>query len=161
MSALGTLADSIMAHLNLRLSHKHIRQHVNDLQLAASIFDSANEAMMVTGPDNHIITVNPAFTMTTGYEQNEVIGKNPNLLKSGKQGFEFYQKLWDILNKEGHWSGELWNKRKNGELYLEWLSVRALFNEDGSKRLHLAIFSDITKRKHAEELLQRHAILLQ
>ena len=161
LKALSTLTDNIMAHLNLRLSHKNIRQYVDELQLAASIFESASEAMMVTDPANSIITVNPAFSSTTGYALDEVLGKNPRLLQSGKQAASFYNDMWDTLNSTGRWNGELWNKRKNGELYLEWLSVRALFNEDGTKRLHLAIFSDITKRNQAEELLQKHVDLIQ
>ena len=150
-----------MAHLSLRLSHQNIRKYVDDLQLAASIFESASEAMIVTDPNNSIITVNPAFSETTGYSLDEVVGKNPSLLKSGKQDTSFYHVMWDTLNSTGRWNGELWNKRKSGELYLEWLSVRALFNEDGTKRLHLAIFSDITKKKQAEELLQMHADKIQ
>jgi PAS domain S-box-containing protein len=161
LGAIETLAESVMAHLDLRLSHKEIRQYVDKLQLAAQIFESVAEAMIVTDPDNNILTVNPAFTSTTGYALEEVAGKNPKLLGSGKQDPAFYQTMWHALNTEGRWSGELWNKRKNGELYLEWLSIRALFNEDGSKRLHLAIFSDITKKKLAEELLQKHADLMQ
>ena len=155
LNALTTLTNSVMAHLNLRLSHKSIRQYVNDLQLAASVFDSASEGMIVTDPGNTIITVNPAFSVTTGYSLEEVVGCKPSLLKSGKQDTEFYQQMWDVLNTTGSWQGELWNKRKNGEFYLEWLSIRALFNDDGTTRLHLAVFSDITKKREAEELLQQ------
>lgn len=157
MDAVRTLADSVMAYLDLRLSHKQIRKYVDDLQLAASVFETATEAMLVTDPENRIITVNPAFTATTGYALNEVIGKDPKLLSSGQQGPEFYQKMWGDLKTIGHWSGELWNKRKNGELYAEWLSVNALFNEDGSTRMHLAIFSDVTEKKQADEIIWKHA----
>jgi PAS domain S-box-containing protein len=132
-----------------------MRQQVDDLQIAASIFESASEAMVVTDHNNNIITVNPAFTATTGYTLEEAVGHNPSLLKSGKQNATFYQKMWESLNTTGRWNGELWNKRKDGELYFEWLSIRALLNEDGSKRIHIAIFTDITKRKLAEEILQK------
>jgi diguanylate cyclase (GGDEF)-like protein/PAS domain S-box-containing protein len=157
LDAIKTLAESVMAHLDLSLSHQQIRKYVDDLQLAASIFDTASEAMLVTDPDNRIITVNPAFTATTGYTLSEVAGKNPSVLSSGKQGAEFYRKMWNDLDTVGHWSGELWNKRKNGELYAEWLSVNVLFNENASKRMHVAIFSDVTEKKQADEIIWKHA----
>lgn len=157
LDAVRTLADSVMAHLDLRLSHKQIRKYVDDLQLAASIFENTSEAMLVTDPDNRIVTVNPAFTVMTGYSLNEVVGKDPKILSSGEQGAEFYQKMWHNLNTVGHWDGELWNKRKDGELYAEWLSINAIFNEDGSKRMHLAIFSDITEKKKADEIIWKQA----
>ncbi|MDR3393873.1 MAG: diguanylate cyclase [Parasulfuritortus sp.] len=157
LEAIKVLANNIMAHLDLRLSHKHIRQYVDDLQLAATIFDASSEAMVVTDAENRIITVNPAFTATTGYSINEVVGRTPNLLKSGKQSEAFYQEMWHTLDASGHWNGEVWNLRKNGELYAEWLSINVIYNEDGTKRLHVAIFSDITKKKQAEELIWSHA----
>lgn len=157
LDAIRTLADNVMAHLDLRLSHRQIRQFVDDLQLAASIFDAASEAMVVTDADNRIITVNPAFTEMTGYAINEVVGRNPGLLSSGRQSREFYQKMWQTLNMTGHWNGELWNKRKNGEEYAEHLSINVIYNEDGSKRLHVAIFSDVTEKKQADELIWRQA----
>jgi diguanylate cyclase (GGDEF)-like protein/PAS domain S-box-containing protein len=157
LDAIKTLADSVMAHLDLRLSHREIRKYVDDLQLAASIFETASEAVLVTGPQNHIITVNPAFTAMTGYSLSEVVGKTPNILCSGRQDAAFYQRMWQSLEDMGHWSGELWNKRKSGELYAEWLSINVLFNEDGSKRMYVAIFSDVTEKKQADEIIWRQA----
>ncbi len=157
IDAVKTLADSVMAHLDLRLSHKEIRKYVDELQLSATIFESASEGIVVTDKDNRFITVNPAFTTTTGYLISEVIGKTPSLLSSGKQSQEFYEKMWKDLNNLGHWDGELWNKRKDGELYAEWLSIKVIFNEDGSKRMHLAIFSDVTEKKQADEIIWKQA----
>jgi diguanylate cyclase (GGDEF)-like protein/PAS domain S-box-containing protein len=157
LNAINILADNIMAHLNLRLSHQQARSYIDDLQLAASIFDSASEAMMVTDADNHIITVNPAFTVTTGYTLNEVVGRNPSFLSSGRHSKEFYQKMWQVINDTGHWNGELWNKRKSGDEYAEYLSINVIFNQDGTKRLHVAIFSDITEKKQADELIWKQA----
>jgi diguanylate cyclase (GGDEF)-like protein/PAS domain S-box-containing protein len=157
LDAIKTLADSVMAHLDLRLSHKQIRSYVDELQLAASIFETAAEAMLVTDPQNRIVTANPAFTTTTGYALHEVVGKDPKFLSSGMQGAEFYQKMWHDLNTVGHWSGELWNRRKNGELYAESLSIKTVFNEDGTKRMHLALFSDVTQKKQADELIWKQA----
>jgi diguanylate cyclase (GGDEF)-like protein/PAS domain S-box-containing protein len=157
LEAIKVLADNVMAHLDLRLSHKHIRQYVDDLQLAATIFESSSEAMIVTDAQNRIITVNPAFTAMTGYSLGEVVGRNPKLLSSGRQHPEFYRDMWHALESAGHWSGEVWNKRKDDELYAEWLSINVIFNPDGSRRLHVAIFSDITQKKQADELVWRHA----
>lgn len=157
LDAINILAKNIMAHLDLRLSHKQTRQYVDDLQLAASIFDGSSEAMVVTDANNLIITVNPAFTATTGYTLNEVVGREPSLLSSGRQSNEFYHEMWEKLCSTGYWNGELWNKRKNGEEYAEHLSISIVFNQNGSKRLHVAIFSDITEKKEADELIWRHA----
>lgn len=157
LDAVKTLADNVMAHLDLRLSHKNIRQYVDDLQLAATIFESSSESMVITDAENRIVTVNPAFTTITGYTLSEVVGRNPSLLKSGRQREEFYQEMWHTLNSVGHWNGEVWNLRKNGELYAEWLSINVIFNDDGSKRMHVALFSDITERKQADELIWKHA----
>jgi diguanylate cyclase (GGDEF)-like protein/PAS domain S-box-containing protein len=157
LDAIKVLASNIMAHLDLRLSHKQIRQYADDLQLAATIFESSSESIIVTDAENRIITVNPAFTETTGYTISEVVGRNPKLLSSGKQTKEFYKGMWRQLDTVGHWNGEVWNLRKNGELYAEWLSIKVIYNNDGSKRLHFAIFSDITEKKHAEELIWKYA----
>lgn len=157
LDAVKTLADSVMAHLDLRLSHKEIRKYVDELQLSATIFESASEGIVVTDRDNRIMTVNPAFTTTTGYSISEVIGKNPSMLSSRKQNKEFYAQMWNNLNTIGHWDGELWNKRKNGEHYAEWLSIKVVYHEDDSKRIHLAIFSDITEKKQADEIIWKQA----
>lgn len=157
LDAIKVLADNVMAHLDLRLSHSHIRKYVDDLQLAATIFQASSEAMIVTDTDNRIITVNPAFTTLTGYSRDEVVGKTPSLLKSDKQSPEFYQEMWRSLDAKGHWDGEVWNLRKNGELYAEWLSINVIYNDDGSTRLHVAIFSDITEKKQADELILSYA----
>ncbi|MGZ8983392.1 MAG: diguanylate cyclase domain-containing protein [Methylotenera sp.] len=157
LNAINILASNIMAHLDLRLSHQHARQYIGDLQLVAFIFDAASEAMMVTDAENRIITVNPAFTITTGYTLNEVVGRNPSFLSSRRQGKEFYQSMWQTLNAKGSWNGELWNKHKNGEEFAEYLSINVIFNQNGTKCLHVAIFSDITERKQADELIWKQA----
>ncbi|MFA6062546.1 MAG: diguanylate cyclase [Gallionella sp.] len=154
MSAFRALADIVMANLDLRLSHKNIKRYADDLQLAATIFEFSSESMIVTDADNCIVAINPAFTRTTGYLPGEVIGKSPRILSSGRQNQHFYRNMWRELDSAGCWSGEVWNLRKNGEEYAEWLSINVIFNEDGSKRLHVAIFSDITVKKQAEMALQ-------
>ena len=157
ISAIKTLAQSVMAHIELRLSHKKIRKYVDELQLSATIFETASENIVVTDANNCFITVNPAFTKTTGYTLEDVIGKTPKILKSGKQNSEFYSKMWKDLTKDGQWDGELSNKRKNGEIYIEWLSIRAIYNHDGTIRMYVATFSDITEKKGADEIIWKQA----
>lgn len=155
--AIKTLAQSVMAHIELRLSHKKIRKYVDELQLSATIFETASENIVVTDANNCFITVNPAFTKTTGYTLDDVIGKTPKILKSGKQNSEFYSKMWKELIRDGQWDGELSNKRKNGEIYIEWLSIRAIYNHDGTIKMYVATFSDITEKKRADEIIWKQA----
>lgn len=157
LDAINVLAKNVMAHLDLRLSHKQAREHINDLQISATIFDAASEAMVVTDADNLIISTNPAFTKLTGFSFQDVVGKNPKIFSSGRQDKEFYTNMWQALSTTGHWDGELWNKRKNGEEFIEWLSINVIFNTDGTKRFHVAIFSDITEKRKAEELIWNQA----
>lgn len=155
--AVRILAGNIMAHLELRLSHKNARLYIGDLQLTATIFDTASEAMLVTDANNLIIMINPAFTRITGYSLDEVVGQEPSILSSERQSTAFYQEIWQTLNETGHWDGELWSKCKNGEEFIQWLSMNVLFNEDKSKRLHMAVFSDITAKKQADALIWKQA----
>jgi len=123
------------------------------MELAGMVMDSAMEGIIITAPDGEIVTVNPAFTHVTGYTLDEVRGHNPNLLQSGRHTQEFYKGMWHGLLKEGYWQGEIWNRRKSGEVYPEWLSIRAVYNADGFLSHFVGIFSDITERKQFEEKL--------
>ncbi|MBU4044902.1 MAG: diguanylate cyclase, partial [Gammaproteobacteria bacterium] len=127
------------------------------LRLAATIFEHSSEAMLITDADNNIINVNPAFTQITGYSVEEVIGMNPRVLSSGRQDKTFYRDMWRSLSKIGYWQGEVWNRRKNGETFIEWLTINLVFNEEGKVSHHLAFFSDITEKKQADELIWNHA----
>jgi diguanylate cyclase (GGDEF)-like protein/PAS domain S-box-containing protein len=127
------------------------------LRLSALIYQSSSEAIMVTDEDNNVVDINPAFTSITGYSREEIIGKNPRLLQSGKQGKEFYRQMWQTLLDEGHWHGELWNRRKNGELYAQWASLSLIRHPDGRIYRHVAQFSDITDRKLKDDLIWKQA----
>lgn len=127
------------------------------LRLAALVLDNSSEAMLVTDANNHIVDTNPAFTILTGYTLEEVIGKDPSFLKSGRHGNDFYRIMWAELQTRGHWQGELWNQRKNGEVFAEWLTINTIYGIDGSVSRRVALFSDITEKKHAEELVWRQA----
>ena len=125
----------------------------NEQRLAVSIFNASSQAMVITDAKNIILKVNPAFTEITGYEPDEVIGRDPKLLSSGGQDKSFYQKLWAGLHENRGWAGEIVDRRKNGELYVEWLTINAIYGADNSIQNYVALFSDITERKRTEVAL--------
>ncbi|WP_409973897.1 PAS domain-containing protein [Bacillus sp. Bva_UNVM-123] len=98
---------------------------------------------MVTDVNGNIEQVNPAFTIVTGYDEDEVIGKNPRILNSGKHGTAFYEEMWQTIKEDGHWQGEIWNRKKNGQVYLEWLSISAIKNDTEEIKNYVAMFSEI------------------
>ena len=113
------------------------------LLIAASVYRSIGEAVLVTDADNNIITVNEPFTALTGYELHELIGKNPKILAGGRQDRAFYEAMWNSLQTEGRWQGEIWNRRKNGQAYLESLSISIVYGDDGKPLRHVAVFSEL------------------
>lgn len=120
------------------------------LKLAAQFFNNAAEGIMVTRPDGVIEHVNPAFTQITGYRTEDAVGKTPRLLQSGRHSHAFYQRMWDTLTRHGRWQGEVWNRRKSGEVYPEWLDISPVFGDDGTLLHYLGIFSDISSIKASE-----------
>lgn len=112
---------------------------------------------MVTDNRNRIVKVNSAFTKITGFAAEEAIGSAPTLLSSGKHSKSFYEDLWFALNNRGFWQGEIWNKRKSGEVYPEWVSINVLRDESGQVSHHVAFFSDITLQKEGHAQMQRLA----
>ena len=120
------------------------------LRLSAKVFESSRDAIIISDHDNNIISVNQAFTQITGYEDKEVLGKNPNILQSGRHTREFYQQLWDGVQRNGYWQGEIWNRRKNGEVFPEWISISLVKNDTGEISHYIAIFSDISDIKTTE-----------
>ena len=128
-----------------------------ETRLAATVFDAANEAITITDATNTILQVNDAFERITGYDRGDVIGKNPSVLSSGRQPKEFYQRMWAELLEKGRWSGEIWNRRKSGEFFPEWLSVTRICDEKGNPVNHVAIFTDITEQKAAEDKIHQLA----
>ena len=127
------------------------------LVLAANVFTHAREGIMITTGDGTIIDVNDAFTQITGYSRDDVLGHNPRLLKSDRHDNEFYAGFWRKLVDEGNWYGELWNRRKNGEVYPEKLTISAVRDAQGNARQYVALFSDITVLKAHENQLEHHA----
>lgn len=127
------------------------------LHIASMVYQTSHEAMMVTDADNLIIAVNPAFERITGYEAKEILGKNPRVLGSGRQERAFYQAMWQELTSSGRWQGEIWNVRKNGEVYPEFLSINTINHPDGSVYRRVALFSDISKSKEADDLIWKQS----
>lgn len=127
------------------------------LRRAATFFANTSEAILITDAANRIIAVNPAFTHITGYGADEVIGEDPKLLRSGRHNEAFYAQMWATLQRMGRWQGEVWNRRKSGEVFPEWLSIVAIKDVDGMVQQYMAIFSDITRRKRDEQKIWRQA----
>jgi len=127
------------------------------LKLANLVYQAIGEAIMVADADNRIVTVNPAFTELTGYSLQEAVGQSTTLLKSGQQNEAFYQIMWHALETTGHWQGEIWNRRRNGETYLEWLTINTVYDDQSKVRHRVATFSDITDQKHAEQTIWQQA----
>ena len=140
-------------HGALRERDEALLQSRQSLLLADKVFEATMEGIVITDGNGFIQSVNPAFSRITGYAREEAIGKTPALLKSGKQSPEFYEYLWRCLRHDGFWQGEVVNRRKNGLLYTEHLSITAIRDELGECLHYVAVFSDITQRKQAEERL--------
>ena len=120
------------------------------LGLSARIIENTVEGIMVTDTNGKIHSVNAAFTELTGYEAKEVMGLTPSILKSGKQDRAFYDTMWEEIRCHGFWQGEIWNRKKNGDVYLEWLTISAVKNDAGDVVYYSGMFSDITKLNSAE-----------
>ncbi len=121
------------------------------LQLAASVFVHAREGIMITNAQGDILEVNATFTEITGYTRDDVVGNNPRILSSGRQDRAFYEAMWRTLKNQDVWRGEVWNRRKDGELYAELLTISAVRDAQKNVTQYVALFSDITQRKAMEE----------
>lgn len=131
-------------------SREVMTERNNQLHIAAAIFES-QEGMLVTDASNTILRVNPAFTKITSYTAAEAIGQNPRMLNSGQHDKAFFTAMWRSINSTGKWIGEIWNRHKNGEVYLECLIITAVKDLNGIVTNYVATFTDITERKQAED----------
>jgi diguanylate cyclase (GGDEF)-like protein/PAS domain S-box-containing protein len=138
-----------------RLAQARARDE-QDLRIAAAAFDS-QEGIFVTDTQGVILRVNRAFTRITGYTQAEVVGQTPRMLSSGRHGLGFYAQLWHQLLSQGSWCGEIWNRRKAGDIYPEWLTITAVQDPHGEVSHYVAMLTDITQRKAAEQEIQQLA----
>ena len=127
------------------------KEREDRLRQAAVVFDSTTEGVVISGSDNRILNVNQAFCQITGYSTEEAIGANPSLLKSGWHDDGFYQQMWQALQADGSWQGEVWNRRKNGEIYPQWQTINTVHDTDGKLTYYVAVFADISKIKRSEQ----------
>jgi diguanylate cyclase (GGDEF)-like protein/PAS domain S-box-containing protein len=151
------VADGGLTVLTFRDIGSEWLTHEN-LRLAEQVFEYSPEAILVTDGTGTILRVNPAFTLITGYLPDEAIGQNPRILRSGRHDADFYTEMWHTLRDNGHWHGEIWDKRKNGEVYPKWLCINAVGLPSGDVR-YVALFADISERKAHEQridYLARH-----
>ena len=139
------------------LARANAAAHDERSRLAAVMFEQSCEGIVVTDADSNIILVNPAFTTITGFDEPDVLGRNPRMLSAGRHDAEFYRQMWAAINSAGYWHGEIWNRRKDGGIYAEWLSITRVADESGQVQNYVSIFSDITERKRADERIQRLA----
>ncbi|MCL2160949.1 MAG: EAL domain-containing protein [Betaproteobacteria bacterium] len=145
----------------LRDSNRSLEQRIDelhhsqtDLKLYATLFNSAAEGMLITDANSRVLVANPAFSTITGYSVEEIHTRSPSMLSSGRHARSFYNDMWKVVGQSGKWQGEVWNRRKNGELYPEWLSISAVYDSDGSITNYIGVFSDITERKKNEAHIQ-------
>ena len=131
------------------------RQAEQQLRLAAQVFDNSREAIFITDATNRIVSVNQAFIDITGYTRAEAIGNSPSLLKSGRHDAAFFRTMMNALQQDGYWQGEIWNKRKSGEIYPVWMAISAVRNKTGEATHYVAIYSDISEIKTATEKLRK------
>ena len=152
----GEISGAVITFLDIS-ERKRIEQ---ELRIAATAFDS-QEAMIITDANHVILKINQAFSRITGYSTEEAIGRSPALLKSGHHDSEFYRTMFECLERDKHWQGEIWNQRKDGKVIPEWLTITVLTGGDGKVSHYIASYSDISQLKQAEEELRKHRDHLQ
>lgn len=127
------------------------------LELASRVFQTMSQAVVVTNANNNIISINPAVTKISGYSLEDVKGKNPRIFSSGRHDQAFYAHMWESIKTKGFWEGEIWDRRKSGEVYPKWTNIHVIKDSDGNIDRYFAVFSDITERKKTEEVIWKQA----
>lgn len=144
--------EKALEQQNIELKHSQ-----RNLFLANKIIDASLDGIMITKQNGVIIQVNPAFSTLTGYSSHEVVGKNPNILSSGQHDRYFYENMWKSISQKGVWQGEICNRKKNGETYIEWLTIITIRDPNSDELVYAAIFSDITERKNTQDKVAKLA----
>jgi diguanylate cyclase (GGDEF)-like protein/PAS domain S-box-containing protein len=159
---LTTILQPVLEHLAkaivlCRNNDAYTAGLVSQRDMLEQVFESSYSSVMITDDKVNIVEVNPAFSRITGYGMDEVRGKNPHYLASGRHDKQFYAEMWRDISDSGHWEGEIWNRRKNGEVYPSWLSINQVRDKDGKLLYYVGTSSDITKRKEAEAQIHQLA----
>ncbi|MCP5299456.1 MAG: EAL domain-containing protein [Chromatiaceae bacterium] len=151
--------DLILMEEFARIAGLAVQRHNAEARLrqAAAVFDSTREGILVTDLEPRIISVNRAYTEISGYTADELLGQNPAMMRSGRQDESFFQALWSSLKTEGHWQGEIWNRRKNGEVHPELLTISTVRDDQGQPKNYVGIMADISQLKKSEASLERLA----
>lgn len=149
--------DEVIGVLGVYDDVTALKEVQDKLMLMSRVFENTLEGIMITNANRELIEVNDAFTQVTGYTREEVLGTNPRFLQSGYHGDDFYQTMWQTINTVGHWSGERWNRKKNGEVYAEWVTISAITDDTGAVSHYVGISSDITLLKQHEKQLEHIA----
>lgn len=126
----------------------------NKLLLASRVFDNTIDGIIITDLNQNVLSVNRAFSVITGYSSDEILGKTPKLLSSGRHDDQFYKQMWQSINTKGYWQGEIWNRRKSNEIYPVWQNISAVHNNEGQLINYIAIFSDISVMKASQEHME-------
>jgi len=154
VSALWPVGEEAQTSLAIIRDITDRKKAEKELVFAAKVFEQSIEGIVVTDGDGTILQVNQAFSAITGYSTEEAVGQNPRILKSKRHSKEFYAAMWHELAEQGSWSGEIWNRRKNGEIYPEWLTINAIYNAQGRITNYVSIFHDITELKLQQDALE-------
>jgi len=153
-AALSLLAFIVTWNMRLRRDISKRKQVQEEQRMAASVFASTQEGILITDAQRNIIDMNPAFGSITGYSRDEILGKKPSLLKSGLHDASFYENMWRAINRQGYWRGEVWNRKKGGEIFAEWLTISAVTDQQGKITHYIGTSSDITQLKEQERKLE-------
>ncbi len=157
VAAMATMQDADQRFILIARDISEQQLAEERLQLAASVFSHAREGITITDAHGTIVDVNDAFARITGYSREEALGQNPRFLNSGRQDAAFFAGMWGALVEQGHWSGEIWNRRKNGEVFAELLTISAVRDMQGNTQQYVALFSDITATKAHQRQLEHIA----
>ena len=149
-NVLRIIATSLSAVIERKASLESLRR-------SAAAFESTRDGVIITDLEPRIVAVNRAYTEITGYSEVESLGRNPNLIRSGHQDASFYSEMWQSLTDKGHWQGEIWNRRKSGEVYPQWLTISTVRDDHGEPRNYVGVMTDISQLKRSEAELERLA----